>query len=207
MQNQLETLLESHVPLDELDEFVWKLFLAATTEGGHPFASGVFATVSQQNGHAAAQARTVILRQANRLNTSLDFYTDARSPKVTQLANAGVSWLFYDRESKIQIRATGYAQILDGDEATEAWKTIPLASRDAYLSISAPSNTISGQDARTPPANTQFSQTDTEKGRDNFRIVRTIANEVELLFLRDRGHIRARLNYSEGQCDANWLIP
>lgn len=206
MQEDLENVLELAEPLSAISDFVWKSLSAAVRVGGHPFAAGCFATVSAAAHDHQPKARTVILRNVEPVEKTLDFYTDARSAKVKELLNTSVCWLFYDRSSKIQLRLEGFATVIDGESADAAWQQTPLESRSAYLSVATPGARVQ---IPQPPATTdrRLSPEETEKGRVNFRIVRTSVKEAELLYLRNEGHLRATVEYRSEAPKAFWQIP
>ena len=62
------------------------------------------------------------------------FHSDRRAPKFAQLAaSPKCSVLFYDKASKLQLRASGVATLHLGDgDATRAWRESNEASRRCY---------------------------------------------------------------------------
>jgi hypothetical protein len=97
--------------------------------------------------------------------------------------------------------------VINGDEADRAWQATPLRSRAAYLSIPTPGAATEGSQ---PPetSDRQTTLAESERGRDNFRIVRTRVDSVDLLYLREGGHVRAKLSYpADSAVIADWVVP
>ena len=68
--------------LPALEDAVWQELTRAARERGHAWRHAVLATVDGE----AADARTVVLRDLDRDSRTLLIYTDARSPKLAQIA-------------------------------------------------------------------------------------------------------------------------
>lgn len=195
--------------LSGLHDFVWSVMAAGVRESGHPWSYGSVSTVAKRvDGSFSPRSRIVILRGVDPTSRSLDFYTDVRSAKVDEIfAASSVSWLFYDVESKIQLRLEGTAEVVQGAIADAAWSATPLASRAAYLSITRPGNRASSE---TPPdvSDRSTSLEDSERGRLSFRVVRTTVQRIDWLYLRGAGHVRAEIEYDPtGTPSVTWLVP
>ena len=68
----------------------------------HAFHNPVFCNVDQDGG---VDSRVVVLRKFDPINMILNFHTDYRSPKVSNLKKNNKSMLvFYDHKLKIQMR-------------------------------------------------------------------------------------------------------
>lgn len=210
--DQFHSLLDQQDAIQSIDSVLWIQLAEAAKDPSHPWNEGCFASVDAANPSSPIpQVRTVILRNANATSRTIDFFTDCRSKKIEELASVGVhaaaSWLFYDSTSKIQLRIVGRTEVIDGPEADEAWNATPLFRRAAYLSLATP-GTIS--DAGDPPdtSDRHVSQAESERGRENFRIVRTAVEEIDWLYLRDEGHVRARFEYApDGTFLCRWIVP
>ena len=210
LQVDFDTLLKSPRPLEGLDPLVWQTLTAGAKSKDHPWNVGAVSTIGLDRSEMQfPQARSVILRSVGA--RTLDFHTDARSAKVAQISAsstpAPICWLFYDPAAKIQLRLDGVAEILDGHPADEAWREVPLSSRSAYLSVSPPGLAVRGP--QPPDTRDRFvPQAESERGRTNFRIVRTRAVFADWLYLRREGHVRASLSYPEsGEVLCRWLVP
>jgi pyridoxine/pyridoxamine 5'-phosphate oxidase len=116
---------------DALDK-AWKALEAGATSG-NPFNFLQLATVNERG---EPEARTIVLRQANRNEAALYFVTDSRSPKMADIAhNHTVALVGYDPASRVQIRLTGIAGTV-GDHAKLAnqWNLLSERTRDSFNS-------------------------------------------------------------------------
>lgn len=212
MKTEFDSAVRSSEPLKRIDQLIWQHLGDAVRTKDHPWKEGYFSTVAYDaSGKARPSTRTVILRAWEAEWRTLDFHTDVRSPKVQQLDSSGgaapVCWLFYDRSEKVQVRMEGTARVIDGDLADEAWRDTWLPSRSSYLSLAQPGASTPEQ---TPPdtSDRNVSQQESERGRVNFRIVRTSVESADWLYLRREGHLRASFNYDKGEIKhRHWLVP
>ena len=64
--------------------------------------------------------RTVVLRSFSMNKNFFEFHSDIRSPKIEQLnINSNFSALFYNPDTKIQLRFSGTTNILHKDESPQ----------------------------------------------------------------------------------------
>ncbi|QNA46374.1 pyridoxamine 5'-phosphate oxidase family protein [Lacibacter sediminis] len=182
--------------LQAIEVSLWELLLESVKSFKAPFHTGSVATVYEQR----PEVRTVVLRHADAEQKKLFFHTDTRSPKVRQLQiNQQLSWLFYDKDIRMQLRLAAVAVIHTNDEvANEAWEQARLASRLTYTTSSA-SGTI-----LTAPELINLSQTDVEPelittARNNFCVVETTVQEMDWVLLHHTGNRRALFNYNTQQ--------
>ena len=95
--------------ISNLDKVVidqWANLVLAAKNRHHPWHTPTLANV----GDGIAQIRTVVLRSADSESRVVSCHTDSRSPKIAQLeADPNLSWHFYDRDAKVQLRAYGRA--------------------------------------------------------------------------------------------------
>ena len=205
-----DRLLESDQPLVGLDQLIWQTLAEACGTSEHPWNLGAFSTTHGAD-PCQPRTRTVVLRRVDRKSLAIDFHTDVRSDKIRQLASAEASnqvcWLFYDVSSRIQLRLEGDSQVIDGEEADGAWTRTSLDSRASYLSIRPPGERVS---TNSPPdtSDRRVSWADSQRGRANFRVVRTFVRHVDWLYLRRQGHVRVAIDYdASGRSDACWVVP
>ncbi|WP_197455701.1 PNPOx family protein [Stieleria neptunia] len=212
LQAAFDLLLRSDQPLVELDDLVWQSLRAGANSSDHPWNLGAFSTIDSAHPQfPRPDCRTVVLRHADQQRRTIDFYTDVRSDKIRQL-NSGHSpalacWMFYEASTKIQLRLDGTAEVIDGVQADQAWEQTPLVSRSAYLSLRRPGDRFDGPQ---PPdtGDRTVSQAESERGRANFRIVRTTVRQADWLYLRRQGHVRATIGYGiDGKSDVSWVVP
>ncbi len=208
LRSAFDSLLASDNPLQEMDCLIWQSLAGGASSERHPWNEGSFSTIAvDPMGRACPRSRTVILRRADRTKLTVDLHTDLRSAKIDELRNPNVCWLFYASATKIQLRLEGSASLIVGDEADDAWAETSTRSRAAYVSREPPGRAAAGPH---PPdtSDRSVSSAESERGRPNFAIVRTVVRSADWLYLKREGHVRARLLYQEsGQCDCQWVVP
>jgi pyridoxamine 5'-phosphate oxidase len=182
--------------LRAIEAGLWQLLLESVKSFKAPFHTGAVATVYEQR----PEVRSVVLRQADGQKKKLFFHTDLRSPKIPQLQlKPQLSWLFYDKDIRMQLRLAATAIIhTDDDVANEAWEQAKLASRLTYTTSSA-SGTI-----LTAPELINLNQTEVEPelitiARNNFCVVETTVQEMDWVLLHHTGNRRALFNYTTQQ--------
>jgi hypothetical protein len=212
LRSAFDAVLVAPEPLAQLDELIWQSMGAGARSSRHPWNEGVLSTVDvDAGGLPAPRVRTVILRGVDRQSCTIDCHTDARSAKVRQLdyweRKPQASWLFYSSSIKIQLRLEGTAELINDETADEAWNQTSLLSRSAYVSIEPPGLPHDGEQ---PPSTGDriVTQLESERGRANFRILRTTIRRADLLYLRRSGHVRAQLDYARpDRVSATWVVP
>lgn len=175
-------------PTELIDE-IWQRLAHAVDQRTQPWRTPVLASVDPVG---LPQARTLILRRVIPEQQQLWFYTDRRSPKVSQLqACPQVSLLFWDAEAKWQLRVSAEARVLTEGEAVErVWQEIgDSRARHDYLSPDAPSAALAPDSA--PLADHQLA------------IIRCEVREMDWLMLSSEGHRRARITGG----GLEWLTP
>ena len=186
---------------------IWALLSKGVTDREEDFRLPVVVTNSKQG----PDARIVVLRGAYPDRNVLRFHTDIRSEKIESLKNnKQIYFLFYNKEEKIQVRATGTATIHYKDETTaESWKKIQSMSRKCYLATTAPGtksdNPTSGipeqYNGKTVPID------ETELGYEHFAIIESTIHSFEWLYLASKGHRRAKIELSGISPTVTWLTP
>lgn len=107
----------------------------------------VFATVSPDG---APEARTVVLRGANRHDGTVEVHTDGGSDKVTSLrSNSRAQLMVWDDRAKLQIRLSTRVTILQGGDVADRWQNVPDGSRMAYGASPPPGTPIPNAHAYT----------------------------------------------------------
>ena len=182
--------------LDNLEDVLWGLLAEGVTRGASPFHSPTLATL----GPAGPEARTVVLRAADRASRTLAFHTDWRSPKRRQIqAEPHLAWVFYDTDRRLQLRASGRATLHRGDAtARSAWEGMKDQGRVCYATPRTPG---------TPIAEPQPAPTDTEAGWGDFCVVLCTLERLDLLLLAASGHRRALWRLLDGAWSAGWVAP
>lgn len=195
----LPPLPEFYDDLEGTLEEAWLMLVRGAADRRAPFHTPVVASLGQDG---LPQARTVVLRHADRLARALRFHTDIRSAKVKEFAaNPHVQILAYDAHHKVQLRVSGKASVHQQDDyARSAWNGSQITSQLCYRQEIAP-----GQPASALPA--ALTAAAAHDGQQNFSAVEVKIDAMEWLYLEVRGHRRARFVWNEDKLSASWLAP
>ncbi len=168
----------------------WAQLARATRDRRHAFRHPVVATHAPGHG---VRARTVVLRRAEPSPARLTLFTDRRSGKLEALgAEPFLSWCFYDRRSRIQLRIETRADVHVGDAvAREAWASQGPAARAVYAVEPAPATPL-GPEVRPPD------QAEADAGFTHFAVVVGAVEEVDWLQLGRTEHRRIRFCAADG---------
>ena len=174
----------------------------------HTFHTPVFCNV---NDDGVIESRVVVLRQFDPLKLVLNFHTDFRSPKVTNLKkNNNSLFVFYDHRLKIQMRIKTTSILNNQNKiAKEKWDKTRLLSRKCYLTEKDPSSFTSSPEDGIPEHLTgkEPDFEESEKGFKNFTVVENKVNEIDWLYLKISGHRRLKLIFKNEKPEYRWLIP
>jgi pyridoxamine 5'-phosphate oxidase len=191
--------------LEAVWDDAWSRLVRGAAQRNHAFHTCTLATV----GEDGADARTVVLRDADRAAGLLRFHTDRRSAKLGQLLHDDrVCLLFYG--DSVQVRVRGIARVqLDGAEADAAWQGTHPMSRRCYLTSQAPGMPSA---ARTSglPAELDVGRPElatTESGRTQFAVVVVEAQAIDWLHLAASGQSRAGFSRTTDGWMSTWLVP
>lgn len=177
----------------EIREQIWKELGRASQDRHHAWRTPVLATVASDG---TPNARTVVLRSVDAAQQALRIYTDARSPKVSELAQAPHAlFVFWSARLNWQLRVRVTATIVtDGHELQALWQRVQQSAAAAdYLASAAPGN----------PRSEAPSNTEAADGVNHFAVVNAQVLEMDWLELGRGGHRRARLLPDDWQ----WLTP
>ena len=200
LQASLELILAKDQPLRHLHDWTWQQLAAAAASPRHGWNQASLVTTDDRRPHS----RMVVLPTSDATRQRLECHTDRRADKVQQIARCPqVAWMFWDPRSRIQLRLIANAEILsDNPDVDQAWRDVPLRSRSAYLSLAAPGRSVTTD--HPPSTDDRDADADaSERGRQNFCIVRTTIESADALYLRKNGHVRFALNNGT----AAWLVP
>ena len=115
----------------------------ATQDRHHEWRTPVMATVGADH---TPQARTVVLRQADTPVSTLQIFTDSRSPKVAELtASPHATLVFWSAQLNWQLRVRTLATVQrTGAEVDAVWMRVSQsAAAGDYLSAHAPGAALS----------------------------------------------------------------
>lgn len=151
-----------------------------------------FATVSPEG---RPEARTVVLRAADRAHATLEVHTDTASAKVAALqATPWAELHVWDSRAKMQLRLAAQVTVLTGAETAAHWASVPEAARVSYGTQPEPGRVIPHVYAyEKPPC------------PDRFAVLRCALAAIDLVHL-DTRHRRARYTRDTGWSGA-WLAP
>lgn len=127
--------------LDTLFDQVW----TRLSRGVHDrHASARHPTLATVSAKGRPQARTVVLRAADKGNGTILVYTDLQSHKVAELQVLPFAALhIWDSGAHLQIRLAASVSILTGTDVAELWREMPDHGRMAYGSTPSPGTPLS----------------------------------------------------------------
>jgi pyridoxamine 5'-phosphate oxidase len=191
---------------DDLDATLDQAWLRLT-RGAADRRSAMHTVTVATAGAEGPQARTVVLRGADRGARTVRFHTDVRTPKVAELAaDPRVSVLAYDPRAKIQLRLSGLAAVHDADVVADAaWAGSAPGSRLCYRAPLPPGTTLDAPGAADPTD--ALRAADSETGRPNFRAVLVTVARIDWLYLAATGHRRAGFEWDGAAWRGRWLAP
>ncbi len=111
--------------LPGLHDQVWQRLACGVADADAPARHPVLATIGLGGG---PEARTVVLRAADRGAGTVQVHTDTASTKVAELAaNPLVALHVWDAGPHLQIRLRGAARIATGADVATLWTASPMA--------------------------------------------------------------------------------
>ena len=201
-------MTDSPVPAEQLDH-LWSRLEDAPARASDPFHTPVLGTVRAADGSCGL--RTVVLRRAERADRRLVCHTDTRSSKVADVTvSSRASWLFYDREARLQVRAAGTVRVHTDDDLADAqWHASRLSSRRCYLAEPGPGATLDGPALTLPAALAERAPREEEAapGRDHFAVLACTVDAIDCLMLQYQGHRRLHFAWDGEGWQARWLAP
>lgn len=200
MKNR-EPSLES-VDLGAIANTAWRLLQSGAASSRDPFHTACLATY----GDYGPSARTVVLREADSSERRICCHTDVRSLKVTEArGDPRCSWLFYDRERKLQLRLAGRLSVHTDDViADRRWQETRDMGRACYTGDQRPGAPV----AVVPAAPARIANEAGERlARAHFAVLACRVEFLEWLLLSVRGHRRAQLRWDGSVWDAGWVSP
>lgn len=183
---------------DQLLARLWQELTRAPHDRHHEWRTPVLAT--QGVNHSGPQARTVVLRHADAPMWTLHAYTDARSPKCSELVAQPLAQLtFWSKRLNWQLRVSVQATVeIEGERVNTAWERVRQSHAAAdYLSALPPGDVQPSMKA--PEENTGDSLRGHHLAILNFKVF-----SMDWLALSKEGHRRARLTPDDL---LEWLVP
>ena len=193
--------------LDKIYLKIWDLLKNGLQNRNLPFHIPIFIC-----GHKEKfDGRIVVLRGVDENEKKIWFHSDIRSNKIKILkSNPEATFLFYDKNEKIQLRISGITKINYQNSKTEkSWKKTAHLSRQCYLGNNAPGSNVSSPTSglTTEIDNLKYTKEESEKGYKNFCVIDTFIKSVEWLYLDAKGHRRAYFSLENNSLEKKWLIP
>jgi hypothetical protein len=176
--------------LAAIEDALWRQLEAAPHEREHPWRTPVLATTDGR----IADARTVVLRGADRERALLSMYSDARSAKVAQLrAHPQATLVMWSPALNWQLRLRIDVEVsTDGLELSSRWAQLKLTAVALdFLSVHAPGSRLDGTLAARGE-------------RAHFALIEAHVRSIDWLELHAQGHRRARFDSDATAC---WLQP
>ena len=208
--NNQPTVVIDTIPqtLADLERDTWKQLVSTPNrKKGAGFKTLTIATRSDEG----ADARTVVLRQADEVQKRIWFHTDRRADKVIQLqAHPQATLLFWDDARQIQLRLRVRITIHISDAvADEQWQKLWVGGRKTYLSEQQPGSEQPGPYPGFPERLGEDlpGQEESEAGRVNFAVVECQVLSMDYLHLSRAGQTRARFTYHGDETTMQWLAP
>ena len=187
----------------EILDKIWNELTLGLNSGKHPF--HIFSVSTVKNNKP--DSRTVVLRAVEKENKSISFHTDLRSKKVLQIKESeNICALFYDKDSKIQLRIYGSAsKETDSLIIKEKWNSSKEMSKLCYLNKIPPSEVINESKDYLYG---KEELNNIELGIKNFSIINIKISQIDWLSLNHEGHQRMLINYtSNNKIEFDWVAP
>ena len=188
---------------EEILDKIWDELILGLNSGKHPFHIFTVSTVKNNK----PDSRSVVLRTVDKENKSISFHTDLRSKKILQIKESeNICALFYDKDSKIQLRIYGSAsKETNSLLIKEKWNSSKEMSKLCYL------NKISPGEVINKPKDYLYGKEELnniELGIKNFSIINIKISQIDWLSLNHEGHQRMLINYtSNNKIDFDWVAP
>ena len=147
------------------------------------------------------------MRAVDKENKLISFHTDLRSKKILQIKESeNICALFYDKDSKIQLRIYGSAsKETNSLLIKKKWNSSKEMSKLCYL------NKISPGEVINEPKDYLYGKEELnniELGIKNFSIINIKISQIDWLSLNHEGHQRMLINYtSNNKIDFDWVAP
>ena len=191
--------------LNEIKSKIWSMLEEAVTNRNSQFRIPVFVCGKENN----FDGRIVVLRKADKINNLLQFHSDIRSDKINILKNnSKATFIFYDKEEKIQARIKVETKINHENDVTkQSWSKTGHISRKCYLVNEGPGAPSENPTSGLKPEldNFEFTMEQSEEGYKNFTVIQCYIKSIEWLYLAAKGHRRARFDLEKNI--NTWLIP
>ena len=188
---------------EEILDKIWDELILGLNSGKHPFHIFTVSTVKNNK----PDSRSVVLRTVDKENKSISFHTDLRSKKILQIKESeNICALFYDKDSKIQLRIYGSASMETNSLLIkEKWNSSKEMSKLCYLNKIPPGEVINESKDYIYG---KEELNNIELGIKNFSIINIKISQIDWLSLNHEGHQRMLINYtSNNKIEFDWVAP
>lgn len=188
--------------LHQIPAITWELLREGVESAKSPLHTPCLATI----GEHGPSSRTVVLRHSDNEQRVIACHGDIRSAKISEAeVEPRASWLFYDRDRKLQLRLAGRLMIHSQDEiADKGWDQTTALGRACYNTSLGPGQPIPGP-AGAPDRISD--ENEGRKARSHFAVIACQVGFIDWLLLSVHGHRRAQFHWRKGQWDAGWVSP
>ena len=199
--------MDKYTNLDDCFRDVRNKLYRAVVERASPFR---LATIATTNGKLA-DCRTVVLRDMDIEKGILTCWTDIRSSKVSDLKLfSNMTWCSWSKKQSLQIRVEGRTKVEHlTNEVRMIWNKIPPNNRKDYCSNLGPGRILDEEKSHPDWWGMEEKMTKemTDYGFDNFAIIKTEIQKIDMLHLHREGHQRALFVLNMENWEKNWLVP
>lgn len=189
----MEELFFESNNLSAIEQTVWSLLSEGVKSYKNPFHFGTVANIQA----GMPELRTVILRKVLEEEKKLFFHTDIRAPKVHFIQkNPAISWLFYDENSRLQLRMQASAMVhFNNEVAKQGWAASALSSKLTYSISNAPGTKLEA------PINVDINEKNPSSelidfANSHFTVIETCIHRLDVVFLHHRGNRRVIVDYA-----------
>jgi hypothetical protein len=191
-----------HLELSQIPQVAWQLLREGVDSARSPLHTPCLATT----GEHGPSLRTVVLRDCNEGQRTLACHADVRSAKVREaVADPRGSWLFYDRERKLQLRLGGRLSLhVDDEIADSGWEKCSALGRACYNTKHGP-----GEHALQPAGAPSLisNDNDAQMARSHFTVLTGTIEFLDWLVISVKGHRRAQFVWRGEEWGASWTNP
>jgi len=180
----------------------------AVKDRKHGFHLPIFTNLTKNGG---ISSRIVVLRKFNPNNNLINFHTDKRSKKISELTkNPKTYFVFYDFKEKIQLRLNTISKVnYKNQVSSESWEKTKLSSRKCYLSKKKPGSisNIAEDGIEYHLIGVDPKKNESELGYKNFAVIENKIISIDWLYLSSSGHRRLSIKLDNKDVEFNWIIP
>lgn len=199
--NTEQTALEL-LELEQIPDTAWELLREGVNSARSPLHTPCLGTL----GANGPSLRTVVLRHCDEPQRLIGCHSDGRSAKVREVKREPQSsWLFYDRDRKLQLRLAGPVSVhLEDNVADRAWANTRAMGRACYNATTGPGQFV--PQPATAPSRIS-AQEEEQSARGHFAVIACRIDFIDWLLLSAKGHRRAQFQWSGEGWTGHWVSP